>query len=119
MTDFLVSPRRRGGSPGAIASRAQAGGPEGQETRPCRSTPMRIIRRPSICACFPSRASRCYGYVGRLARLHGKASIRAFLRTTRPSLSETQVWRGEAQGAIARLIDLPEDVFLASTFAPT
>jgi hypothetical protein len=68
---------------------------------------------------LPVAGEPLYGYVGRLARLHGKASIRAFLKDYAPEVPETQVWRGEAQGAIAGLVDLPEDVFAASTFAPS
>ena len=80
---------------------------------------MRIDPQTLNLRVFPFEGEPLFGYVGRLARLHGKASIRAFLTDYAPDLSETQVWRGEAQGAIARLVDLPEDVFLASTFAPT
>ena len=80
---------------------------------------MRIDPQTLNLRVFPFEGEPLFGYVGRLARLHGKASIRAFLTDYAPELSETQVWRGEAQGSIARLVDLPEDVFLASTFAPT
>ena len=79
---------------------------------------MRIDPQTLNLRVFPFEGEPLFGYVGRLARLHGKASIRAFLTDYAPELSQTQVWRGEAQGSIARLVDLPEDVFLASTFAP-
>ena len=94
-------------------------GPGRPKVRPVLLTPMRIDPQTLNLRVFPFEGEPLFGYVGRLARLHGKASIRAFLTDYAPDLSETQVWRGEAQGSIARLVDLPEDVFLASTFAPT
>ena len=119
MKDSRLGAAERPAGPSAAAGcDAQAGGADGLEDAPAPLAPMQITPLTLNLRALPVAGEPLYGYVGRLARLHGKASIGAFLKDYAPEVLETEVWRGEAQGAIARLTDLPEDVFAASTFTP-
>ena len=58
-----------------------------------------------------------YGYVIRLARLHGHPSVNGFLRDYGGGeITATDVFHGRARNAVARLVDLPSDSFDRATF---
>jgi hypothetical protein len=81
---------------------------------------MRITKETLQLRVYPYPDEPLHGYVGRLARLHGKQSIQQFLNDyARGRITAAQVLQGEAQAEIARLVDLPEDALAASTFART
>jgi hypothetical protein len=79
---------------------------------------MRISQQTLQLRVHPYPDEPLHGYVARLARLHGKPSIPQFLKDyARGRIAAAQVLHGETQAEIARLVDLPEDAFAASTFA--
>lgn len=58
-----------------------------------------------------------YGYVNRLARLHGHPSVNGFLRDySGGKIAATDVFHGRAGNAVARLADLAPDSFDRATF---
>jgi hypothetical protein len=81
---------------------------------------MRLGPKTLALRVYPYPDEPLHGYVARLARLYGAGSIGAFLADDLGGLlPAVQVFDGQAQGAIARLVDLPADVFAAATFVRT
>ncbi len=69
---------------------------------------------------YPYADEPLHGFVARLARLYGAGSIGAFLAGDLDGLfPAAPVYDGQAQAAIARLVDLPAGVFAAATFVRT
>ena len=79
--------------------------------------PMRLGPDTLALRVYPYADEPLHGFVARLARLYGAGSIGAFLAgDLRGLVTAAQVYDGQAQGAIARLVDLPAGVFAAATF---
>jgi hypothetical protein len=77
---------------------------------------MRVSKGSLRLRVLPYSDEPLYGYVGRLARLHGHTSIRSFLVDYfGDRIKVADVFHGRAQAAVANLADLPPDTFKRST----